>query len=173
MYTKSGSTPANRLLLPRHILEDKNSIQEGRTANSSILAPYLKYLNIASHESALGITSDAYYSRGGDCGQLHRLYRNNFYDHVHAFGLDEDGFLKVCFVAWKLITKGRRLNDRKMQLDRFERILQTKAELEVQLHPVKLKRNGAIQLYSILRMIRVSLLTCNFASGSSLRVPVP
>lgn len=169
VFTKAGSSRLNRMLLPRHMKEENSqNLENGRLngygSANGILASSLKLLNVAVHEAVLtGISSDAYYSKGGDTGQVHREYRKGVRQNMSAYQLDDDEFMKVCFVAWKSITKGRRFaNDRQQQLDRFAAILRTKTELDIMLKPENLKRHGAIQLYSILSSFRVSLLRVNF-----------
>jgi hypothetical protein len=91
------------------------------------------------------------------------MYSEEVKVNIRNLALDEDQFMKVCFVAWKSITKGRRLNDRKIQLNRFTSILNTKAQLDARLAPERVRRHGAIGIYSFLRGIRSSLLKAHFS----------
>ena len=110
---------------------------------------------MAVHEAVLtGISSDAYYSKGGDTGQVHREYRKGVRQNMSAYQLDDDEFMKVCFVAWKSITKGRRFaNDEQQQTERFAAIWRKKTEVEVMLKHDNMTRTGTITRYSIQRYV--------------------
>ena len=157
-FAKLGSTNINRFLIPRH----KQAGKDHHGTNESLLGNSLKIINAMTTDAMSSIPKDSCYSHGGDIGEVSRVYRRNMKENLANYAIDDDQMLKVCFLAWRGITNGRRFNSHEVQLERLANIMATKAEIEIMLKPSKIKRKGSIAIYAFLNGVRLGLLAHHF-----------